>query len=102
MEAWWSGARHILDNLNPTYNTLAGLVTHLPRWTRTDILLCRASLPPLDLLLDHTLRKYTLRILRGPDDHPNKQAVVEALTRPLPKGVGLRRIARLIKEIVPP
>lgn len=101
-ETWWTGARHILDNLNPTYNKLARLVAYLPRWTRIDLLLCGASLPPLDLLLDHKSRKYALRILCGPDSHPNKRLLTRSLLRPLDKGVGLRRIAHLINEIVPP
>lgn len=38
-EIWWTGARHIIDNFNPTY---------LPTWTRTDKLLAASSLPHLE------------------------------------------------------
>lgn len=64
------------------------------------MLLCETSISPLDLLLDHICRKYALRILRGPNNHPNRHALITALAQPLPKGVGLGRIAHLINKSV--
>lgn len=100
-EIWWTGPHHTADNLNSTYNKLARLISNLPLCTRTDLLLCSASLPPLELLLNHTSRKYSTRILQGPNNHPNKPLLMEALKRPLDKGTGLRRIAYLLLAIVP-
>lgn len=59
-EVWWTGARHILDNLRPTYYSIARLVTNLPHWTRSDRLLAGAGMPPLKRLLNHISRKYGL------------------------------------------
>lgn len=101
-EIWWTGTQHTIDKLNTTYNQLVRLVTGLPRWSRIHLLLCAASLPPLHLLFDHTSRNYGIKNLQGPESHPNKQPLNEALSQPLKKGVGLRPMAFLDKEITPP
>lgn len=81
---WWTGAGHIADNLNATCNKLNLVITNLVPLTRTDLFLYEAALPPsLDLLLDHTSRKYRLRIVRCPDSHPNKLTIRKALLHPL-------------------
>lgn len=101
LEVWWTGAKHIVNGLNLIQNKLARLITGLTSWTITELPLDGASITPLDLHLDHTTRKYAIKTLHGPDNHRNKETLSDALLRPLPQGVGLRRVAHLLLEIVP-
>lgn len=98
-EVWWTGAQHILDNLGPTYNRFARLITALPSFTRTDKLLCAASIPPLNLLLDLKSQLFGIRLLLSPDSHPNKISLQSAT--PL-KVVGIGRIRALLEQLIPP
>lgn len=45
-EIWWTGATHILSQLSPAYNTIARIITGLPKWTPLRFLLAEAGLPP--------------------------------------------------------
>lgn len=72
-EVWWTGARHIVDNMNPTYLRFAQPITGLPTHTRTNNLLAEARIPPVCLLLDFKSRNYGIHLLLIPDDHPNKR-----------------------------
>lgn len=86
----------------PAYNTLARIITGLPKWTLLRFLLQEAGLPPVDYLLDLTSQRYGIRIILSPDDHPCKTKVLEFMRKPTdpPKsGTGLHRIADLILEL---
>lgn len=62
-EIWWTGAAHILFQLNPAYNTIVRIITGLPKWTPIKFLLAEAYLLPLDLLLTQAAQSYAVRIL---------------------------------------
>lgn len=32
-EIWWTRATHILDQIYPSYNEIAPIITRLPKWT---------------------------------------------------------------------
>lgn len=99
-EIWWTGAQHIIVNLNPTYLHLARLITHLPKRTRADRLLAASSLPPLKSILDAYSRNYGLHLLCAQDYYSNKATLIKVNLRE--KGVGLGRICFLLGAIVPP
>lgn len=75
-EAWWTGAQHILGQLATAYNTMARIITGLPKWTPMRFLLQEAGMPPLEYLLDLTSQWYGIRVLLNPDDHPCKQRLL--------------------------
>lgn len=98
-EVWWTGARHITNNLIPTYLCFARLITVLPSYTKTDKLLCAAGIAPLKQLLDMKSRKYAIRLLLAKNNHPNK-----ALLRSVTPGVrvGMGRIKALLRNLITP
>lgn len=101
-EVWWTGARHILNQISPTYNTLARIISGLPKWTPRRFLLAEAGLPPLDLLLDQASQRYGVRILHNPDNHPCKKPLLYFLEKyqaNAENGTGLHRIADLLKRL---
>lgn len=98
-EVSWTGARHIVDNITTTNHRIARLITNLPLWTRRARLIASAGLPPLNLLLNHTFRKYAIRLLSTDNDPPNQIAL---RSQPGSKErVGLGRIKHLLLEIIP-
>lgn len=98
-KAWWTGARHIVDQVAPTYHTMARTITGLPKWTPTHLLLKEAGLPPLDLLLDCKSQQYGVRVLLLPDTYPCKRALTLAMTQPSSKNqAGFIRIAHLVQN----
>lgn len=99
----WIGAAQILSQLSPAYNTIARIITGLPKWTPIKFLLAEAGLPPLDLLLTQPSQRYGVRIMRSKDDHLCKKQLLRALGKTEPiaqKDAGLQRIANLLKEII--
>lgn len=98
-EAWWTDTQHIIGQLAPAYNTLAMIITGLPKWTPLHFLLQEAGLPPLDYLLDLTSQQYSIRIILSPDDNLCKAKLLKFMKNPMipPKpGTGLHCIADLI------
>lgn len=96
-EVWWTGASHITDQLIPGYHTIARIITGLPKWTPTRLLLFEAGIPPLHLLLEHNNRRYGIRLLLAPDDHPLKDPLRKLIANPSREnGTGLQRIANIL------
>lgn len=98
-EIWWTGARHTIDNFNPTYRRFTSLITNLPSWTRTDRLHYCAGLPLLGILLDHTARKFSLRLVRADNLLSVKKTYRNQ--KPTLAGVGHGRIRDLLNAITP-
>lgn len=98
-EVWWTGACHIIANLNLTYHRVARLVTGLPSYTRTDKLLSTAGIPLLQALLDMKSNNYVIRILISPNDYPNKTLLWT--TRPRVR-VSMGPIKAFQTVIIPP
>lgn len=101
-EVWWTGTRHIIDQVAPTNNTLARFITGLPKWTPLRFLLGEAGLHPLDLLLDQASQRYGIRIHLSPDDHPCKEPLLYFLgknQKHVENGTGLQRIVDLLKRL---
>lgn len=96
-KVWWTGTRHIVDTMNPTYLCFASLITGLPTHTRTDKLQCTAGIPDLHLLLDQKSRRYGIRLLLLPNDYPNKINFRATASQKL---VGLGRVKALLMEIL--
>lgn len=98
---WWNGGPHIINQLSPTYHTLARLITGLSKWTPIAIVLNQAGMSPLPLFLDKHSQKYCIRIHLSPHNHPCKETLLQHL-RTLQKRenlTGLRRIAHLLATI---
>lgn len=102
-EAWWTSARHVMDQLTPSYHALARIISGLPKWCPLPLLLQEAALAPLDLLLDQMSPCYEIRLLLRPDYHQCKQTLLTLLRRKEDRDgdVGLRRIATMIRRLIP-
>lgn len=98
------GLRDIISQIGPAYNSIAWLITGLPKWTPRRFLLAEAGLPPLDLLLRRASQQYGIRILLSKDNHPCKKPLLQAIRNPNPKPkstkeIGLAQIAALLLEL---
>lgn len=96
-KVWWTGASHIVDNMNPTYNWFARHITGLLTHTRSDKLLSVAGLQRLTLRLNSKIRRYGIGFLLSPNDHPN-EAIFRFI---LLGGVSLGRIKQVLADIIP-
>lgn len=102
-EVWWTGARHLLTSLAPAYNSITPAITDLPKWTPLHHLRAEGGLPPLDLMLNKVIRRYTIRTLLAPDNHPCKPILITLIKMGGPKknGVELKPITELLCELIP-
>lgn len=103
-EVWWTGAAHILGQTAATYNTIARIITGLPKWTALRLLHNEAGMPPLDLLLSRHAVRYGVRILLAGDDHPYKPLLLQCI-QPVtaairPNCTSLQRIADLLQHVL--
>lgn len=84
-EPWWTGARHVLDQLTPSYHVLTRMITGLPCWCLTTLLLQEAVLPPLLLAMDSKSLWYGTKLLLAENNQPCKTLLLAYLiksTRP--------------------
>lgn len=101
LEIWWTGARHLIDQVAPAYNIMARLFIGLSKWIPLRLLLVEAGLPPLHLYLDMLSRRYGARLLCSQDDHPCKSPLLQAIQKLGPHhciGTGLAPIADLLSD----
>lgn len=101
-EAWWTEARHVLDQLTPGYHALTRIITGLPRWCPIPLLLQEAGLAPLELALDRRTQDYRIRLLLRPDDHQCKAGLLQLIShKQIAHQTGLRRVVHLVQRLIP-
>lgn len=78
------------------------MITGLPRWCPTPLLLQEAGLAPLDPLLNAKSQQYGIRLILAGDDHPCKQLLLAYLkpAQPEKHQTGLQRIAGLLSLLL--
>lgn len=103
IKSWWTGAAHLLAWIAQVYTSIARAITGLPKWTPRRFLLAEAGLPPLDPHLDTASQSYTIRSLFPPDDCHYKTILASLKEANLANlhGVGLRRLAKLLRNLIP-
>lgn len=95
----------MVGQLAPAYNTLARVITGLPKWTQLQFHLQEARMAPLDLLLDLASQRYGVRIILSLDDHPCQNKLLEFINtpaQPTKSVTGLNQIAQLLLELLGP
>lgn len=85
------------------YNTIARVITGLPKWIPLWLLYSEAGMPPPDLLLTKKSMRYGVWILLTKDDHPCKKSLLELMRMP-PRAhdnsTGLQRIADPLAQAI--
>jgi hypothetical protein len=72
-ELWWKGQKDAINKLQKLINKQSRVITGALTISPIDLLLKEAEMTPIEPLLDHKQRKFTLRALKLPSTNPVNQ-----------------------------